>query len=123
MTILNLPPTVSLAGKAAIVTGSSRGIGAGIAIELAQRGAKVAIVYHAAKSTPAAQQVVKEITTLGGVASLVQVDLSTLDSGRRVIEKALQGLQVSHIDILVNNAAAYPPFLPVAELDGALFEQ
>ncbi|XRM45829.1 hypothetical protein ABZX51_008903 [Aspergillus tubingensis] len=122
MTILNLPPTVSLAGKAAIVTGSSRGIGAGIAIELAQRGAKVAIVYHADKSTPAAQKVANEITTLGGVASLMQVDLSTLDAGRRVIEKALQGLQVSRIDILVNNAAAYPPFLPVAELDGALFE-
>ncbi|KAK6593957.1 hypothetical protein H4I96_10870 [Botrytis cinerea] len=110
------------AGKAAIVTGGSRGIGAGIALELAQRGANVAIVYHSDKSTPAAQKVASQIREFGSVASLVQVDLATLDAGRRVIDQALQGLNVKKIDILVNNAASYPPFLPVLELDGKLFD-
>ncbi|KAM0140167.1 hypothetical protein ACHAQE_009485 [Botrytis cinerea] len=123
MTSFNLPPNISLKGKAAIVTGGSRGIGAGIALELAQRGANVAIVYHSDKSTPAAQKVASQISEFGSVASLVQVDLATLDAGRRVIDQALQGLNVKKIDILVNNAASYPPFLPVLELDGKLFDQ
>ena len=123
MTSFNLPPAVSIEGKAAIVTGSSRGIGAGIAIELAQRGAKVAIVYQSDKSTPLAQKVASRITELGGVATLIKIDLASLDAGRRVIDLALQGLSVSKIDILVNNAAGIPPFLPVAELDGALFDR
>ncbi|KAF5867451.1 putative gluconate 5-dehydrogenase protein [Botrytis fragariae] len=122
MTSFNLPPNISLEGKAAIVTGGSRGIGAGIALELAKRGAKVAIVYQSDKSTPLAQKVASQISELGSVTCLVQVDLATLDAGRRVIDQALKGLNVSKIDILVNNAASYPPFLPVLELDGALFD-
>ena len=54
----SLLASLSLSNKSAIVTGASRGIGAGIAIELTKRGAKVALVYRSEKSTPLAEKVV-----------------------------------------------------------------
>lgn len=122
MAAFSLPPTLSLAGKAAIVTGGSRGIGAGIALELAKYGAKVAIVYHSEASIAKAEQVVTQIQEAGSVATAIRADLSTIDCGKRIVDQAIRELAVPHIDILVNNAAADPPFTSVLETDANLFE-
>ena len=63
---MSFPPRISLEGRVAIVTGSSRGIGRTIAKELAVRGAKVVTNYH--KSTAAAEEIVTEIQSAGGEA-------------------------------------------------------
>ena len=64
----------TLAGKVALITGSGRGIGKGMAIELASRGASVVVVY--AKSADAADGVVKQIQSLGCKAIALQADVS-----------------------------------------------
>ncbi|RAL08879.1 SDR family NAD(P)-dependent oxidoreductase [Aspergillus homomorphus CBS 101889] len=118
-----LPNSISLAGKTAIVTGGSRGIGAGIALELASRGANVALVYHSESSTAKAEKVAAQIAELGRKAALIRVDLSSLECGQQVIHQTLAQLKVPHIDILVNNAAADPPFRPLLETDFGEFER
>jgi NAD(P)-dependent dehydrogenase (short-subunit alcohol dehydrogenase family) len=68
----------NLQGKVALVTGASKGIGAEIARELAERGAAVAVNYSGSKA--AAEKVVAEIKAKGGKAIAVQADLSNPDS-------------------------------------------
>ncbi|KAF2871019.1 hypothetical protein BDV95DRAFT_607306 [Massariosphaeria phaeospora] len=94
-----------LQGKVAIVTGSSRGIGAGIALELARRGAKVTITYTSPKSETLANDLVSNIAALdnGSQATTVQADLSQLDAPD-IIVAAARAAFGDHIDILVNNA-------------------
>ncbi|KAK2748442.1 hypothetical protein FQN55_004381 [Onygenales sp. PD_40] len=93
-----------LAGKVAIVTGASKmnGIGAATAIALAKKGADILI--HYASSADPAQQVLQTIKTLGVNAAAVQADASTADFGSILVTAALQELQTTHIDIIVNNA-------------------
>lgn len=91
---------MSLTGKVAIVTGGSRGIGAGIAKELANRGAFVVITYVARPA--AAAQIVENITASGGNALAVQADCQDLEAPKTVVEATLQ--IDGGIDILVNNA-------------------
>lgn len=92
-----------LSGKTAIVTGSSRGIGAGIARRLAADGAAVAVNY--AGSGDAARAVAKAITDAGGKAVVVQADLSTAAGVTKLFDESEQGL--GKIDILVNNAGVF----------------
>lgn len=98
-----------LFGKSAIVTGASRGIGAGIAIELARQGADVALVYTSTSSIASAQEVANEIAALGRKHVLIKKDLSLEDAGS-VVKMARDGLGVETIDILVNNAGALKPY-------------
>ncbi|KAF2175030.1 dehydrogenase with different specificitie [Zopfia rhizophila CBS 207.26] len=95
----------SLAGKVAIVTGSSRGIGAGIALELARRGAKVTIVYTSTKSEALANDIASKLESLGNgsQAIVVRADLSQVNAGEKTVEATLAAFGNS-IDILVNNA-------------------
>jgi 3-oxoacyl-[acyl-carrier protein] reductase len=91
-----------LTGKRAIVTGSSSGIGEGIAKTLAREGASIVVQ---GRNEKAASRVQHEIDAAGGKAIAAIGDLSTDDGAKRVAETALS--EFGAIDILVNNAGAY----------------
>ncbi|MDR6590145.1 SDR family NAD(P)-dependent oxidoreductase [Agrobacterium tumefaciens] len=90
-----------LAGKRALVTGASRGIGAAIAIALAEKGADVAITYERAANRAA--QVVATIEGKGRKALAIQADSMDPEAVKRSVDQAAQAL--GGLDILVNNAA------------------
>ncbi|KAF5884510.1 MULTISPECIES: SDR family oxidoreductase [Rhizobium] len=90
-----------LAGKRALVTGGSRGIGAAIALALADKGADVAITYE--RSADRAAEVVQAIERKGRKALAIQADSADPAAVKRSVDEAAQAL--SGLDILVNNAA------------------
>ncbi len=89
-----------LSGKVALVTGASRGIGAAIAIELATRGAAVAVNYSGSQA--AALAVVSAIEELGGRAVALQADVSSPESCVSLVDRTISELGGLHI--VVNNA-------------------
>ena len=92
-----------LAGKVAIVTGASKGIGAGIAKHLAAAGASVVVNY--ASSREGADKVVAEITAAGGKAVAVQGDVSKQADIDRLFAETKSAY--GKLDVLVNNAGVY----------------
>ena len=92
-----------LTGKVAVVTGASKGIGAGIAKELAAAGASVVVNY--ASSKEGADRVVAEIESKGGKAVAVQGDVSKAADVTRLFAEAKTAY--GSLDILVNNAGVY----------------
>ena len=92
-----------LEGKVAIVTGASKGIGAGIALRLAADGAAVVVNY--ARAADDAQAVVRRITEAGGRAVAVQADLARPEQIAPLVDAALR--HFGRLDILVNNAGIY----------------
>jgi 3-oxoacyl-[acyl-carrier protein] reductase len=92
-----------LEGKVAVVTGASKGIGAGIARELAADGA--AVVVNFASSKAGADKIVDEIKRGGGRAIAAQADLSKPDDIKKVFAAAKK--EFGKLDILVNNAGVY----------------
>ncbi|MGO7536017.1 SDR family NAD(P)-dependent oxidoreductase [Rhizobium leguminosarum] len=90
-----------LAGKRALVTGGSRGIGAAIALALADKGADVAITYE--RSFDRAAEVVRAIEGKGRKALAIQADSADPAAVKRSVDEAAQAL--GGLDILVNNAA------------------
>jgi 3-oxoacyl-[acyl-carrier protein] reductase len=94
-----------LSGKVAIVTGSSKGIGAGIAERLAADGAKVLVNYS--RSAADADVVVQRIVAAGGEALACKADISKPTEIAPLIEAAIQAF--GRLDILVNNAGIYLP--------------
>ena len=88
-----------LRGKRALVTGASRGIGAGIALALAERGADVAITYL--RSTDKAAAVARSIEQKGRHGLAIQADSGDPAAVRRSVTETVQGL--GGLDILVNN--------------------
>ncbi|HOU13186.1 MAG TPA: 3-oxoacyl-[acyl-carrier-protein] reductase [Anaerolineae bacterium] len=91
---------LALEGKAALVTGGSRGIGRAIALELARQGADIAINY--ARNAEAAAQVVAEIEALGRRAVALLADVGDFDQAAALVDAAVGAL--GRLDILVNNA-------------------
>ncbi len=101
----------SLTNKVALVTGSSKGIGASIAKHLAAAGATVVVNYATSKS--GADKVVSEISAAGGKATAVQGDFSKPED----ITSTFAEIKKQHgkLDILVNNAGVYN-FSPIADV-------
>lgn len=94
------PLATDLTGKRALVTGASRGIGAAIALALAERGADVAITYE--RSAERAAEVVAAIEKQGRRAFAIQADSADAAAVKRSVETAARDLD--GLDILVNNA-------------------
>src|SRR5215510_9987336 len=92
-----------LAGKVAIVTGASKGIGAGIAKALGAEGAAVVVNY--ASSRAGAEGVVAEVKRGGGRALAVQGDVSVAADVVRLFAEAKKAF--GRVDVLVNNAGVY----------------
>jgi 3-oxoacyl-[acyl-carrier protein] reductase len=89
-----------LSERVAVVTGASRGIGRGIALELARQGAKVLVNYNS--SPDAANEVVAAIEALGSQGIAVQADVANLEQATALIKAATDAY--GQLDILVNNA-------------------
>src|SRR5580698_2932193 len=92
-----------LKGQVAVVTGASKGIGAGIAKALAAEGASIIVNYSSSKS--GADKVVAEITSKGGKAVAVQGDVSKQADITRLFAETKKSF--GRLDILVNNAGVY----------------
>ena len=108
----------SLDGKAALVTGSSRGIGKAIALCLAAHGADVAINYR--QRSDLAEEVVSDIEAMGRKALAIKADVGDRDEADELFGKAVESL--GRLDILVNNAGIWQP-TPVDDLDSELLER
>ncbi len=91
---------ISFEDSAAIVTGSSRGIGRAIAIELARQGADVLINYNQNKD--AAEEVQSEIEGLGRKGIIIQTDISDIDAHEKLLQSAHTAF--GKVNILINNA-------------------
>ncbi|KAF5012389.1 hypothetical protein FDECE_1616 [Fusarium decemcellulare] len=115
----------SLAGKTAIVTGGSRGIGRAIAVHFARKGLdKIAITY--ASNSEAAQVTLDECSHLGvSQAIAIQADVLDPQFGSLVIRKTLEGLGTTTIDVVVNNAVvtAMKFYRPATETSSEVFSQ
>ena len=107
-----------LAGKVAVVTGASKGIGAAIATHLAAAGASVVVNYASSKA--GADKVVTEITKQGGKAIAVQADVSKQADIQRLFAEAKKAYD--KIDILVNNAGIYE-FAPLEQITAEHFHK
>jgi 3-oxoacyl-[acyl-carrier protein] reductase len=100
-----------LAGKVAVVTGASKGIGAAIAKALAAEGAAVVVNYSSSKAN--GEKVVNEITGFGGKAIPVQANMSKQSEIERLFDEPKKAF--GRLDILVNNAGIYE-FLPLEKV-------
>ena len=107
-----------LAGKVAVVTGASKGIGASIAQHLAKDGASVVVNYSSSRS--GADAVVDRITKAGGKAIAVQGDVSKEADAIRLFEETKKAY--GKLDILVNNAGVYE-MLPLEATSPAHFHK
>jgi 3-oxoacyl-[acyl-carrier protein] reductase len=107
-----------LKNKVAVVTGASKGIGAGIAKSLAAEGAAVVVNY--ASSKEGADRVVAEITGKGGKAVAVQGDVSKASDVQRIFAETKKAF--GRLDVLVNNAGVYQ-FAALAEITEEQFHR
>lgn len=99
-------PAQTLQGKVAIVTGAARGIGSSIALDLAQRGAKVCITFTSESSQAKANDLISKVKELSNGADMIAVraDAANEDSPERIVQETIKAFG-NNIDILVNNAA------------------
>jgi 3-oxoacyl-[acyl-carrier protein] reductase len=110
--------TKKLAGKVAVVTGASKGIGAAIALHLASEGAAVVVNY--ASSKEGAERVVGEITGNGGKAIAVQANVAKQADIKRLFAETKAAF--GRLDVLVNNAGIYE-FVPLEQVTAEHFHK
>ena len=96
---------MSFQGKNALITGSSRGIGRGIALKLAEKGARVAVHYY--RNREAAEMTLAKIRELGSSGFLVQADVCRPDEVRGIFERVRT--EFGSLDIFVSNARTEAP--------------
>jgi NAD(P)-dependent dehydrogenase (short-subunit alcohol dehydrogenase family) len=124
MAAAKVNPNGALAGKVAIVTGASRGIGAAIATRLAQEGAKVVATARTAEEgesrlSGTLHETIDHIVKAGGEARFVKADLAQKEDRERLVETAVA--TYGPVDILVNNAAV-TYFIPVVDFPEKRFK-
>jgi 3-oxoacyl-[acyl-carrier protein] reductase len=107
-----------LTGKAAVVTGASKGIGASIAKAPAAEGAAVVVNYSSSKE--GADAVVATLTAAGGKAVAVGGDVTKLAEAQAIVDAAIE--RFGRLDILVNNSGIYE-FASIGELTEEHFHQ
>src|ERR1043165_370888 len=112
------PNTKKLDGKVAVVTGASKGIGAGIAKHLAAEGAAVVVNYSSSKT--GADKVVDEISKRGGKAIAVQGNVAKKKDIERLFAETKKAF--GRLDILVNNAGVYD-WSPLEEITEEQFHK
>jgi enoyl-[acyl-carrier protein] reductase III len=103
--LLALEVPMSFKGKNALVTGSSRGIGRGIALKLAEKGARVAVHYY--RNLVAAQTTLDKIRELGSDGFIVQADVCKPEEVRRIFQQVR--IEFGSLDIFVSNARPEAP--------------
>ncbi len=108
-----------LAGRTALVTGASRGIGAAIAKRLAADGAN--LIAHYGGGAEEARQLVAQIEAAGGRATAVQADLASAEGPFELMARVAKQLGNDKLDILVNNAGL-APFASTAEMTADSFD-
>lgn len=105
--------STDLAGRVALITGASKGIGAGIARMLAREGASIAINYNSDRSGASATRA--EVEALGAKAAIYECDVGAgYEPVQAMVERA--AADFGRLDILVGNSAYNPPFFPVEQL-------
>jgi 3-oxoacyl-[acyl-carrier protein] reductase len=117
-TIKKMENTGKLSGKVAVITGASKGIGAGIAKAYAKEGAAVVVNY--ASSKEGADKVVHEITAAGGKAIAVQGNVENAADVKRLFEQTVKAF--GKLDVLVNNAGIYS-FAGIEDITEESFHQ
>jgi NAD(P)-dependent dehydrogenase (short-subunit alcohol dehydrogenase family) len=107
-----------LAGRVALVTGASRGIGSATAIALAKAGAHVVLTARTVKQLEAVEDAIHEA---GGTSTIAPMDLTESDSINRLAGAVAQ--RWDKLDIMVINAAQLPTLTPVTHIDPRQFSQ
>ena len=107
-----------LKNKVAVITGSSRGIGKGIALRYSDLGAKIIV---SSRKIDACEQVVKEIVDSGGTASAYECNISNKDACEGLIKFAKE--KYGKLDVLVCNAASNPYYGKLAEIPDESFDK
>jgi 3-oxoacyl-[acyl-carrier protein] reductase len=108
-----------LKGKRILVTGSSTGIGAAVAIELARLGA--AVIVHGNRNASSARDVAEAITKAGGSAFVVMGDVSDSDATGKIVAQSIEAL--GGLDVLINNAGGIVERVTNAAFRNDLFDK